>query len=216
MFKKNLNLRSACMCFRGNTLLFLWLKSLCSPGLSVSPWLPLQQVPQCQNTQWYSLLTMSPFSSSPFSCGTRRREHDRVRLPLQLRDAQRQEDRHGCRNSHPLWLRPLLLVRQEINLFIIMIIIIIIAVRKSKILSCCGRGPKVAPIAVATEAALLWLALGCGGTARDWLQLGRGVWEQNSTLYFSSHVFPIKKTCGASCRLPLRTRESSCRRIWNC
>lgn len=193
--KKYINTYSTYLCFQHNTLLFLQLNLLCSPGLSVSPRLPLQQTTLCQNTHSHSLLIISPAPShhlicssptsggsfSPFSRGSRRREHDCVCVSLQLRDAERQKDCHGIRNRHPLWLRPLLLVRQEINLFFL------IGVNKSKKASCCRRGSKVVLIAVATEAALLWLALDCRGTARHWLRLGRGC-ESRTRLYTLVHM----------------------------
>lgn len=66
--------------------------------------------------------------------------------------------------------------------------------KKSKKISCCPRGSKVALIAVATEAVLLWLALDCRGTARDWLWLGREC-ESRTRLYtFVRICFPSRRS----------------------
>lgn len=189
-----------CMCFQRNTLLFLLLTLLLSPGLSVSPRLPSQQITLCAKTHSQTLTLPSHHLScsfSPFSRGARRREHDRVRVSLQLQDAERQKDRHRFRNRHPLRLRPLLVVRQEINLFVL-----IISEKNSKKISCCRRGSKVALIAVATEAVLLWLALDCSETAHDWLRLGGGC-ESRTRLYAFVHMcFPSRRSAAPPGVLP--------------
>lgn len=61
-------------------------------------------------------------------------------------------------------------------------------------ISCCRRGSKVASIAVATEAALLWLALRCGGTAQDWLRLGRGCESRIPLCALARMCFPSSRS----------------------